>query len=238
MEHALVEVSESKPEAPTLKLELLSRLRDAKVNPRTHSDEQLLQLAGSIRRFGWTRPIFYDYAEDEKVVGHGATGAAQLIYDAGELIYLAPGKANGGVALPMGTVPVLDVTGWTPEERRAYLLADNALAEQAGWDYGQLGTELRALDDAGFSMDAVGFTSLQLDDFLGRAELAEFPNIADGDRRPFQQFTFTLHDSQAEKLKAAIARAREAGPLDDVNENSNGNALARICDRYLKGRSA
>jgi hypothetical protein len=86
MEHALQSEPTSGPAAPTLKLEQLERLNDAKVNPRTHSAEQLQQLAGSIRRFGWTRPIFYDYAQDEKVVGHGATGAAALIYAAGELI--------------------------------------------------------------------------------------------------------------------------------------------------------
>jgi ParB family transcriptional regulator, chromosome partitioning protein len=138
----------------------------------------------------------------------------------------------------VGTVPVLDVTGWSDEERRAYLLADNALAEQAGWDYGMLGEELRALDDAGFDMGTVGFSNEQLDDFLGRANAGEFPNLPDGDRAPFQQFTFTLHDSQAAVLQQAMARAREAGPLTNVNENSNGNALARICAQYLKGRDA
>jgi hypothetical protein len=224
--------------APAVKLEKLDRLRPAAINPRTHSPEQVEQLARAISRFGWTVPILYDYGEDETVAGHGRQAAAQLIYGAGNLIFLPPGPENGGAQLPKGTVPVMDVTGWTTEERAAYLLADNALAEQAGWDYGSLGEQLRMLDDAGFDMGVIGFSTEALDDFLGRANVGEFPNLPDGDRQPFQQFTFTLHDSQAATLNKALARAKEAGPLDNVNENSNGNALARICAQYLKGRDA
>jgi hypothetical protein len=182
MEHALTDEPAVVHPGPSLKLEPLERLRDARVNPRTHDDAQLRQLANSIRRFGWTRPVFYDYAADEKVVGHGATGAARIIYESGELIYLAPGKERGGAALPRGMVPVLDVTGWTPEERRAYLLADNALAEQAGWDYGLLASELRFLDTANFDIGLLGFSPAQLDDILApqRAATAADPDEVPG----------------------------------------------------------
>ena len=58
--------------------------------------------------------------------------------------------------------------------------------------------------------------------------------LPDGDRAPFQQMTFTLHDEQAEAVNAAMARARDMGPfVDSPNENSNGNALARVCETFL-----
>ena len=59
------------------------------------------------------------------------------------------------------------------------------------------------------------------------------PELASGDRDPFQQMTFTLHDSQVEILKQAMQSAKESGPFEDSpNENSNGNALARIAEAY------
>ncbi len=62
------------------------------------------------------------------------------------------------------------------------------------------------------------------------------PELADGDRAPFRQMTFTIHDTQHETIEAAIAKAKQAGgDSSDVNENSNGNALAFICKAYLDG---
>jgi len=60
------------------------------------------------------------------------------------------------------------------------------------------------------------------------------PDLASGDREPFQQMTFTLSDDQAQDVKRAMDAAKKAGPfVDSVNENSNGNALARIVEVYL-----
>lgn len=154
------------PKPPALKFEPLANLKAAAINPRTHSDEQVRQLAQAIAKFGWTVPVLYDYRANEIVAGHGRAAAAARLYESGATIFLAPGEANDGPALPAGSVPVLDVTGWSQEERRAYLLADNALAEQAGWDYDLLGGELRDLQLAGFDLDLLGFSSSQLDEYL------------------------------------------------------------------------
>jgi hypothetical protein len=62
-----------------------------------------------------------------------------------------------------------------------------------------------------------------------------FGGLPDGDRAPFQQMTFTLHDDQVEQVKAAIEAAKDIGPFDSENENSNGNALARVCETFLNG---
>jgi hypothetical protein len=63
--------------------------------------------------------------------------------------------------------------------------------------------------------------------------LAEMPELASGDREPFQQMTFVLHDEQAQQVKAAIEAAHKFGDYDSPNENRNGNALARICETFV-----
>lgn len=62
-----------------------------------------------------------------------------------------------------------------------------------------------------------------------------FGGLPEGDRAPFQQMTFTLHDEQVEQVKAAMEAAKAMGPFDSENENSNGNALARVCETFLNG---
>lgn len=162
--------TEAEPPRALVRIEDIERLKPARINPRTHSEDQTRDLASIIRKYGWTRPIFYDFAAEETVVGHGAQAAARMIFAEGEPIYLAPGKERGGVQLPPRHVPVMDVTGWTPEERRAYLIADNAIAERAGWDWTSLGSELRELDGLDFDLSLTGFDPDQLDDIFERTE--------------------------------------------------------------------
>lgn len=133
------------------------RLGDLKFDPRnarTHSDAQIQEIAVSVRQFGWTSPIL---ADDVIRAGHGRAAAARLIYEAGERICMAPGAAAGGYEIPNGTIPVIDCTGWTEEQRRAYALADNRIAENAGWDFEILQGELDALGGVDFDMAAIGF---------------------------------------------------------------------------------
>jgi ParB-like chromosome segregation protein Spo0J len=107
-------------------------------NARTHNDAQVAQLAASIVEWGWTNPILAD--ETGIVAGHGRLAAARLLYGQGKTIRLPSGSD-----VPAGCVPVLDVTGWSPAQRRAYVLADNQLALNAGWDDDMLKEELQAL---------------------------------------------------------------------------------------------
>jgi ParB family chromosome partitioning protein len=65
---------------------------------------------------------------------------------------------------------------------------------------------------------------------------AEPPQLPSGDREPFRQMTFTVHDSQFEEIEAALKKAKAAGGGESVvNENSNGNALAFVCGRFCNG---
>jgi ParB-like chromosome segregation protein Spo0J len=105
-------------------------------NARTHSDEQVGQIAASIREWGWTTPILVD-EEGSIIAGHGRTLAAQR--------------------LKMTEVPVMVAAGWSDAKKRAYVLADNKLAMNAGWDPEMLKIELGALDAAGFDLELTGF---------------------------------------------------------------------------------
>jgi ParB family chromosome partitioning protein len=179
-------------------------------NSRTHSDAQVAQIAGSIREFGFTNPVLID-AENGIIAGHGRVMAAQK--------------------LGLAEVPCIRLDHLTETQRKAYVIADNKLALNSGWDEEMLGLELADLRELDFDLGVIGFT----DEELGQFDVEEtgMPELADGDKQPFQQMTFTVHDEQAEDVQAAIAKAKGMGHGESaVNENSNGNALAFICQSF------
>lgn len=118
-------------------------------NARTHSSEQIAQLARLISAYGWTNPVLVD-RYDTLIAGHGRVLAAQL--------------------LGLAEVPVMVADGWTAEQIKAYRLADNASAAQAGWDDEVLKFELGELDAAGFDLDLTGFDARALDILSGVAD--------------------------------------------------------------------
>ena len=132
-------------------------------NARTHSDEQVAQIAASIAEFGWTNPILA-----------GADG----IIIAGHARLLAARK------LRMTEVPVIVLDHLTETQRRALVLADNKLAENAGWDTDMLRVELEALQEDGFDLDVVGFSDEELEDLLAEPESEPAPGLTDEDAVP------------------------------------------------------
>ncbi len=184
-------------------------------NSRTHSDEQVAQIAASIKEFGWTNPILVD-GENGIIAGHGRLMAAR------KLGYIE--------------VPTIELKDLTETQRKAYIIADNKLALNAGWDNEMLRIQLGDLSNFDFNLELTGFSdeeikALQFDDDAA----TEMPQLKDGDKEPFQQKTFTLHDEQADVVDNAITLAR-TNPLADtgLNENTNGNALALICQQWLQ----
>lgn len=108
-------------------------------NARTHSDEQVAQIAASMREWGWTNPVLVD--EDGGIIaGHGRVLAAR--------------------SLGYSEVPVMVARGWTEAQRRAYVLADNQLALNAGWNPELLSVELKGLAELGVDLDLLGFPDL------------------------------------------------------------------------------
>jgi ParB family chromosome partitioning protein len=183
-------------------------------NSRTHSDEQVSQVAASIREFGFTNPILVD--EDSGIIaGHGRLMAAKKI--------------------GLEEVPCIILDGLSDAQKKAYIIADNQLALNAGWDNESLRIELDDLTEAGFDIQLTGFTLDEMGalSFDSDSEVS-MPEMPDGDREPFQHKTFTLHDEQVSLIDEAITLAR-TNPLSDtgLNENTNGNALALICGEWL-----
>lgn len=127
-------------------------------NARTHSDAQVAQIAASIKEFGWTNPVLLD-EEDGIIAGHGRVLAGQL--------------------LKRKTAPCIVLTGLTPAQRQAYVLADNKLALNAGWNLELLKVELGELKAQGFNLDLVGFSTLEL-----KALLAPPNGLTDPDAAP------------------------------------------------------
>lgn len=142
-------------DADSYRIRLLSvdELRPNERNARKHPADQVEQIAASIREFGFTSPILADLDDDGLIVaGHGRRLAVLKIVEAGEAVRLPNGQA-----LPVGVVPVIDCSGWTEAQRRAYTLADNQLALTSEWDEELLKIELGELREKGFAVDLIGF---------------------------------------------------------------------------------
>src|SRR5271154_4320775 len=118
-------------------------------NPRTHSHEQVLKIAASIAEFGFLNPVL-------------------VASDAG--ILAGHGRLLGAQELKLKEVPVIPLDHLTPAQRRAYLLADNKLAELAGWDDGLLRSELKDLELEEFDLGVIGFSDDELRDLLADPE--------------------------------------------------------------------
>lgn len=139
-----------------LRLRPIASLVPYAANARLHSEEQVAQLVRSILEWGWTNPVLED--GENIVAGHGRVLAAERIYaDGGEI------RFPDGSPIPAGTVPTLDCSGWTAEQRRAYVLADNKLALNASWDDALLKVELDELVADGFDIDLIGFEQDEID---------------------------------------------------------------------------
>lgn len=124
----------------------LERLVPYERNARTHSRQQVAQLVASIQEFGWTNPILVD-SEDGILAGHGRLAAAR---DMG-----------------LVEVPVIVLDGLTAAQRRAYVIADNQLALNAGWDQELLQMEVTGLQLQDFDLGLLGFSDDELSSLLG-----------------------------------------------------------------------
>ena len=136
----------------------LARLLPYARNARTHSDEQVAQIAASIVEFGFTNPILVG-RDGVIVAGHGRLAAARK--------------------LGLEAVPVVVLDHLSPTQRRALVIADNRIAENAGWDDAMLRTELEALQDDGFDLDLTGFDPDALAELMAGEETDQAGEVDD-----------------------------------------------------------
>ena len=147
--------------ASRLELWPVERLVPYARNARTHSDEQVAQIAASIQEFGFTNPILVD-GKDGVIAGHGRLEAAR--------------------DLGLSEVPVVVLDHLTPAQKRAYVLADNQLTLNAGWDSSVLQEELAALSLADFDLSLIGFDEKELASLMDSEDIDEpETNVGGGD---------------------------------------------------------
>jgi ParB-like nuclease domain len=143
----------------------VASLRPYARNARTHSKKQIKQIARSIERFGFTNPVLIG-DDNEIIAGHGRVEAAKL--------------------LGIESVPTLRLSHLTPAQRRAYVIADNKLAQNAGWDRDVLAIELQALVDLDFEVELTGFSLAEVDLLIeeARESSPEAPDASEDDLPP------------------------------------------------------
>lgn len=140
-------------------------------NSRTHTKKQVGRIEGSLERFGWTTPL--GIAGDVILAGHARQLAALNIRSRNGTIPRCPS---------LDLAPTVDLSALSPAERKAYVIADNKLAEEAGWDNKLLRLELSDLREMKFDLGLTGFSMPQIDVLLGRSEASGGRRITDGMR--------------------------------------------------------
>ena len=188
------------------------------LNFRLHPDNQQQALAGAIDDIGFIRSVTVNQRTGRVVDGHLRVTLA----------------ARSGVE----TLPVEYVDLDEAEEAQALLSLD-PIAAMAASDKAKLDELMRAVqsdDERVQAMIAEIAENNGIEEIGAEKWQDAFGSLPDSDRAPFQQMTFTLHDSQAEIIKDALTKAKHEGDFTgSENENSNGNGLWWICEQYLNG---
>lgn len=147
-------------------------------NSRTHSDAQISQIAASIKEFGFLNPIIID-GQSGIVAGHGRVLAAKK--------------------LGMDELPVIDASHLSDAQRRAYVIADNKLALNAGWDEEMLGIEFAELEGLGFDIQLLGFDAKEIADIVGKQNV----DGLDSDNPYSKKIKIPLYEPKGEKPEMA-----------------------------------
>jgi hypothetical protein len=168
-------------------------------NSRTHSDEQITQIAASIKEFGFLNPVIVD-GENGIIAGHGRVMAAKK--------------------LGMTELPAVEASHLTDAQRRAYIIADNKLALNAGWDDEMLRVEFDELGAMGFDLDLTGFSA----DFLQGQVLTQQPlgltpdekleNYLDGDTKILR---LAYSQDELETVVSLLDKGLESTGVEDYS---------------------
>ena len=176
----------------------ITELLPQKNNARTHSKKQITQIAKSIEQFGFTNPVLLN-DKSEILAGHG--------------------RVEGARALGWTTVPTIALSHLSPIEQRAYILADNKLALNAGWDDQLLGLELQALSEIDFDVELTGFSISEIDMAIEGIELGEDPEDDADDEVPEIQEQAITRMGDVWKLgdhRLICGDARDAGAYENL----------------------
>jgi len=201
---------------PCILTKKISELSPAKYNPRKISDEAIGRLTKSLAEFGNIQPITWNVRTGNLVGGHQRLK-----------VFQAMGKD--------------EVEVWAVDlDEKKEKAANIALNKLAGeFDLPALKDIFESLDTGEMDLEITGFGMEEIGKLMEQFHVddAELPDLSDGDKLPFQQKTFVLHDEQAEEVDKAVAKAKEMGHGESsVNENSNGNGLAFVCQFFNRNQ--
>ena len=180
----------------------INRLIPYARNARTHSDAQVDQIAASIREWGWTTPVLVD-PDFQIIAGHGRVMAAKK--------------------LGIGEVPVMVANGWSDAKKRAYVLADNKLALNAGWDEEILKLELDELQELGADIELIGFSDDELAALNPEAE--QVPGLTDEDAVPEIPEQLVTVEGDVWLLGRHRLMCGDSTSIDDVDNLMDGKQI-------------
>ena len=178
-------------------------------NPRTHSDAQVAKIAASIVEYGWTNPVLVD-GDNGVIAGHGRLAAARK--------------------LGLDEVPVIELGHLTPAQKRAYVISDNRLALEAGWDEELLALELAELSEAGYDLALTGFNESEID-----ALLADETTGGDGEQEPADD---DAADDVPETPAVPVSRAGDVWALGSHRLICGDAADASVVAALMQGERA
>lgn len=179
-------------------------------NARTHSDEQVTRIASSIKEFGFTNPILID-GDNGILCGHGRLAAAKK--------------------LGLREVPTIELSGMTDAQKRAYILADNKLALDAGWDESFLKLELKELEAIGADLDLTGFDDEELTALLADDEGDEFPELPDNDLPSRTMMLNFKTEDEFQRFNTLLEEAKDRSGL-----SGNAETCLYMAEKYNEHR--
>lgn len=186
-------------------------------NERAHGQKNIDAIKGSLAKWGQVEPLILNQRNGLLIGGHGRLTAM---------------KALGMTEAKVVKVD-LDNT-----QAAALRVALNRTAETAEWDITALQDTLRGLQADDFDLGAIGFDEEDLKTFGFGIDEAGLPNIEDVEQPGFQNVTFILSNEQKETIDRAMSVAKDMGEfIGTGNENSNGNAIARVAEFFLTGQN-
>jgi ParB-like chromosome segregation protein Spo0J len=190
---------------------LIKNLQADPNNARTHDKRNLDAIAASLEKFGQRKPIVIT-PDGIVLAGNGTMTAA---------------KQLGWKELEVSVTP----KEWDYSTAKAYALADNRTAELADWDQSVLASQLIELQTEDWDLAGLGFESLEQP---SDADLEDAFSGLGAEKGEMETMSFTLHNAQADTVKAAIEASKALGEFGETgNTNSNGNALARIVELWM-----
>ena len=185
----------------------VSQLAPCEANARRHSRKQIQKIAESINRFGFCNPVLVDDA-DQIIAGHGRVEAAKL--------------------LGLKVVPALRLSHLSAVEKRAYIIADNRLAELAGWDSEILAIELQGLIDVNFEVELTGFDIGEVEIMLNNETAGSKDEISEPISRAIISQAGVL-----ESISCSTATPRTVAPLPPSMRQSGAGRASRENRRCL-----